>query len=634
MVGWSFGALVAGGFLVLGGPQIGILLSERGPTSLSCEAFLQARTRARWVRLSDCAPDWNGAREFQDRRFRTALYVPLGSSNTPNRSATLLARVDPSADRSATTWAGLIDVGITDKRPPFAASAARILYVDRPDPWEVFISIAVPFLYVAAAGVALKRRARRKVAVRKLSERFHPKRDALPPDLHVLNLDPLLDARRTLMWLRRVTLGALTVLVVVAVLSLGTSVNPVLLAIVTLVFGACVWATSVFAWKRSATTQRLVLIGSLAFGLAVVFVVLTVASPPKAIGDVLIALGCSAGLLVLAFMAMSMRRRLRLHPEWPVLAGVDIGVTRVRALRVPRHESLRRRPDAIVFYKSAAVAIFAVGAMVSLLIRVKPIAWVAGGFAVLLWRRARRHATLDAHEVMERDPRPPVVLLRSFADDELEVGGLPEFVWSPPTTMSWVAAEKLASIGPVVAVGEPDEALPPLGPYRVFLPAGDWHVEVERLMSSARAVFLVLGRSKGVLWELEHVLAREPARGATVIVPPAEPADLEQRWEAFLALAKRHKVWALAEHLDPTSLLLVHALDDRSALALSATRPNGAAYALAFGVCAAIEAGLVALARSDAQGARCLVLGAAPAAAASERSESSRSERGVGPRER
>jgi hypothetical protein len=109
--------------------------------------------------------------------------------------------------------------------------------------------------------------------------------------------------------------------------------------------------------------------------------------------------------------------------------------------------------------------------------------------------------------------------------------------------MSWVAAERLASIGPVVAVGEPGEELPPLGPYRLFLPAGNWQGEVERLIASARAVFLVLGRSKGVLWELERILARENPGGVTVIVPPAEPGDLEQRWEAFLALAKNHPVW-------------------------------------------------------------------------------------------
>ena len=70
-----------------------------------------------------------------------------------------------------------------------------------------------------------------------------------------------------------------------------------------------------------------------------------------------------------------------------------------------------------------------------------------------------------------------MVLLRAFAVDELEMNGLPELMWSPPTTLSWVAAERLANIGPVVAVGEPGEELPPLGPYRLFLPAEDWQVK-------------------------------------------------------------------------------------------------------------------------------------------------------------
>ena len=76
-----------------------------------------------------------------------------------------------------------------------------------------------------------------------------------------------------------------------------------------------------------------------------------------------------------------------------------------------------------------------------------------------------------------------------------------------------------------------------------------------------------------------------------MIVPPAEPGDLEQRWEAFLALAKDHRVWRLAQHLDPTALLLVRAMDGRPVLAIAASRPDGAAYAMAFSVCAALEAG-------------------------------------------
>src|SRR4030095_11605647 len=107
--------------------------------------------------------------------------------------------------------------------------------------------------------------------------------------------------------------------------------------------------------------------------------------------------------------------------------------------------------------------------------QVKPLAWVAGAVGILLWRRARRHASLDAREVQEKDRAPPVVLLRAFADDELEMSGLPELMWSPPTTMSWVAAERLASIGPVVAVGGAGEAPPPLCTYRVSFSCGGRH---------------------------------------------------------------------------------------------------------------------------------------------------------------
>jgi hypothetical protein len=591
MLGWSIGALVAGGFLVIGGPQIGVLLTERRPTTLSCRALLETGTRARWVRLSGCTPAWENARPFKDRRFREGLYVPLGAPGNNGTSYRLLARVETARDRNAGTWEGLLDVRETEKRPPFASASTRILYVDRPDAWEVTVSVAAPVLYAVAGTLALRRRARRKEALRNVARRFRPGRDSLPPDLGVLNLDPLLGARRTIRRALAATVAALVLLLVPGLISLQGTPSPLMALVATVSVAACAVTLAVFWWKRSPTTRRLAIITTLAFILAAVLIALSVASARGNRADMLVASAFAAALVAIAILTMNTRRRLLLHPDWARLADVDRGVTRVLARRVPRHETLRRRPAQIVLYKSAALAIVTVGVIVALLTRVKPLAWVAGAVGILLWRRARRHASLDAREVQEQDPRPPVVLLRSFADDELEMSGLPELMWSPPTTMSWVAAERLASIGPVVAVGEPGEELPPLGPYRLFLPAGNWHVEVERLIASARAVFLVLGRSQGVLWELERILARENPGGVTVIVPPAEPGDLEQRWEAFLALARDHRVWRLAQHLDPTALLLVRPMDGRSALAIAASRPDGAAYAMAFGVCAALEAG-------------------------------------------
>jgi hypothetical protein len=591
MFGWSVGALVAGGFLAIGGSQIGVLLTERRPTTLSCRALLEAGTRARWVRLSGCTPAWENARPFKDRRFREGLYVPLGPPGTNATSNRLLARVESAADRNAGTWEGLLDVRGTEKRPPFASVSTRILYVDRPDAWEVTVSVAAPVLYAVAGTLALRRRARRKVARGNVARRFRPVRDSLPTDLCVLNLDPLLGARRTIRRGLAATVAALVLLLVPGLISLQGASSPLMALVATVPVAACAVTLSVFWWKRSPTPRRLAIITTLAFILATVLLALSVANARGDRAEMLAAAAFAAAFVAIAILTMKTRRRLLLQPDWARLADVDGAVTRVLARRVPRHETLRRRPAEIVLYKSAALAIGAVGLIVALLTQVKPLAWVAGAVGILLWRRARRHASLDAREVQEKDPRPPVVLLRSFADDELEMSGLPELMWSPPTTMSWVAAERLASIGPVVAVGEPGEELPPLGPYRLFLPAGNWQVEVERLISSARAVFLVLGRSRGVLWELERILAREHPGGVTVIVPPAEPGDLEQRWEAFLALAKDHRVWRLAQHLDPTTLLLVRAMDGGPALAIGASRPNGAAYAMAFSVCAALEAG-------------------------------------------
>src|SRR5512145_1614432 len=130
MLGWLLGALVAAGFAVIGGAQVVVVVTERGPTTISCAALLETGTTARWVRLSGCHPRWEHARPFADRRLAKALYLPLdaGREYRPDR---LLVRIEADADRNVSTWEGLLDVRATEARPPFAAHSTRILYLDR-----------------------------------------------------------------------------------------------------------------------------------------------------------------------------------------------------------------------------------------------------------------------------------------------------------------------------------------------------------------------------------------------------------------------------------------------------------------------------------------------------------------------
>ena len=112
----------------------------------------------------------------------------------------------------------------------------------------------------------------------------------------------------------------------------------------------------------------------------------------------------------------------------------------------------------------------------------------------------------SAAEVMARDPRPPVLYLRSFAADDTTAAGLesghPALVLL--STEEEQLAQVLAEIGPVIAIGRPGEELPHIGAARFYVSHDLWQDEVSRLMSHAGLVVLRAGDSAGLWWEVER----------------------------------------------------------------------------------------------------------------------------------
>jgi TM2 domain-containing membrane protein YozV len=134
-----------------------------------------------------------------------------------------------------------------------------------------------------------------------------------------------------------------------------------------------------------------------------------------------------------------------------------------------------------------------------------------------LWRRSRQYGALGADEAMARDPRPPVLYLRSFADDGAALidaadSGLVRRIIKlvAPVTAEQELAEMLAQVGPVVAIGKPGEPLPELGAARLYVTDAQWQAKVLELMGKAALVVVRLGGSPGLLWEIEQSLERLP----------------------------------------------------------------------------------------------------------------------------
>lgn len=152
--------------------------------------------------------------------------------------------------------------------------------------------------------------------------------------------------------------------------------------------------------------------------------------------------------------------------------------------------------------------------------------------------QARRNA-------IEGDPRPPVLLLRSFAGDRVVqprlrlFGRIPWRGLTPPSPFDGHIAPLLDDrLGPVVTFGDPEDDLPAIGARRLYPGDGEWREAVTALMDRAAAVLILEGDGEGLAWELGQVRARVPPdRVLLLTLPTPFRRDQGLLWWRFAARA-------------------------------------------------------------------------------------------------
>ncbi|EST29083.1 hypothetical protein M878_21410 [Streptomyces roseochromogenus subsp. oscitans DS 12.976] len=165
------------------------------------------------------------------------------------------------------------------------------------------------------------------------------------------------------------------------------------------------------------------------------------------------------------------------------------------------------------------------------------------GAGLLILRRSRPRSVRSAAQALLADGRTPVLYLRSFADDATTAqvdDGMPVNVHSREEQL----AAALGAVGPVIAVGMPEEPLPRLGAARFYLPRDDWQPVVLRLMELSRLIVLRLGLGDGLWWEVEQACATQPARKLVLMVPAGLPGVAERLDEHLPTPARLDKTVA------------------------------------------------------------------------------------------
>ncbi|GAA1892470.1 hypothetical protein [Actinomadura bangladeshensis] len=210
------------------------------------------------------------------------------------------------------------------------------------------------------------------------------------------------------------------------------------------------------------------------------------------------------------------------------------------------------------------------------LVRVVPVPITLGWLAVAAFAlfqvnewsflAARRRSTLTVEERQNRDPRPPIVYLRNFADDRLTIRTAPltrlsfleKLSLRQRESFEEVIVRYLQAYGPVIAVSDPDRPSTVLGAAHVVLPHDGWKKTVAGYIERSALVVVgatPIGATDGLHFEL-GTIARSGALDRTLLL--LAPRGLAERLRGWRRFRRSAAAFGIPEQLeDQAGRLLV-----------------------------------------------------------------------------
>lgn len=162
-------------------------------------------------------------------------------------------------------------------------------------------------------------------------------------------------------------------------------------------------------------------------------------------------------------------------------------------------------------------------------------------------RLGQRLAAPTSSELMAADPRPPVLYLRSFDEDKLQLAASATINSVMQRISPWrrrrfeeFLAEELSKLGPVVAISPPGTKLPPLGAARMTLGNDEWQNRVHEI--AQRAVCVVMSATpaevrEGLRWEISYLGTHVQHGRILLVVAPWRADEVRRRFGDFLEVA-------------------------------------------------------------------------------------------------
>ena len=147
----------------------------------------------------------------------------------------------------------------------------------------------------------------------------------------------------------------------------------------------------------------------------------------------------------------------------------------------------------------------------------------AGG--ALTKNAGRRAARTSVLELYKLDKRAPILFLRAFGDDQVRLAppklsflGYCYDLGQRESNLDALVLEEGTDYGPVVALGNPKDPMPPYGAARGYFHDEDWQSAVARLAEASSAIIICLDDTEGVWWEVDHIAANNMLQEKTLFL--------------------------------------------------------------------------------------------------------------------
>ncbi|MFV8324896.1 hypothetical protein [Flavobacterium sp. ZS1P14] len=128
------------------------------------------------------------------------------------------------------------------------------------------------------------------------------------------------------------------------------------------------------------------------------------------------------------------------------------------------------------------------------------------GYLIILLGKQYLAKEQSIEKVLLNSKKKPVLYLRSFiSDKEVELASSNGIIRIEQTLEDKI---KMATkiLGPLIAIGDPNEDMPTLGAARSYYDNEEWKIRFQQYSLEAQLIILSIGLTESIIWELSELL--------------------------------------------------------------------------------------------------------------------------------